>query len=233
MPIEGMGSELPEPTASDRQQVGRSVEDELVELNDGSQVLVRQVHRDDAPILEEGFSRLSAESRRLRFLAEKQRLTPAELRYFTHIDHHDHEAIGARAVTDGRGVGVARFVRDRQDPEVAEVAIAVVDDWQQKGLASVLLSRLFMRAREEGILRFTALVAEDNEGVVALLHDLGADVRVVGHDSGTISYEITPARNGRGTELQHLLRAFGRGELSPPAAIRDAMARLVPDRFHG
>jgi RimJ/RimL family protein N-acetyltransferase len=207
-------------------------EDTLVELRDGSMVRIRAVHRDDAPLLDEGFSHLSAESRRLRFLVDKPRLTPAELRYFTHIDHHDHEAIGARDAETGRGLGIARFIRDRENPEVAEVAIAVVDDWQQRGLATELLSRLFVRAREEGIRRFTALVAEDNQGDTALMRGLGAEIRIIGHEAGAISYEITPAPEGRGAELQHLLRAFGRGEVRAPRAIREALARLVPARLH-
>ena len=218
--------------SADLEPLDHHAEDAVVELRDGAKVLIRPVHRDDAALLEEGFSRLSAESRRLRFLVDKPRLSPRELHYFTHVDHHDHEAIGARDAVDGRGLGIARFIRDPENPEVAEVAIAVVDDWQQRGLATELLSRLFVRAREEGIKRFTALVADDNEGVVALMHGLGAETRVLGHEAGAISYEITPEPEGRGIELQYLLRAFGRGELTVPGAIREALARIVPERFH-
>jgi len=207
-------------------------EDALVELRDGSQVLIRPVYREDAPLLEEGFSRLSAESRRLRFLTDKTRLSPSEVRYFTQVDHHDHEAIGARDATDGRGVGIARYIRDPQNPEVAEVAVAVVDQWQRRGLATELLSRLFVRAREEGIRHFTALVGEDNEAVPALLDDLGAEFRIVDHGAGAVSYEITPMPDGHGTELQELLRAFARGDLRVPDVIRDVLAGIVPDRFH-
>lgn len=212
--------------------VARAAEEELAVLRDGSQVLIRPVHREDAPLLAEGFSRLSAESRRLRFLADKPRLTQAELSYFTHVDHHDHEAIGARDAIDGSGVGIARFIRDREDPEVAEIAIAVIDDWQQRGLATELLRRLFVRARDEGIRHFRALVDEENEPVAALMRDAGAEVRVLAHEAGAISYDITPRPEGRGRELQHALRAFGRGELRAPHAIREALARLVPERFH-
>ena len=204
----------------------------LVELRDGSQVLIRQVHREDMPMLEEGISRLSAESRQFRFLSDKRRLSPTELRYFTHIDHHNHEALGARDTVDGRGLGIARFIRDPDNPEVAELAIAVVDDWHRRGLGSELLSQLFVRAREEGICRFTALVADNNEAMTALLPRLGGEIRVVAHDAGAMSYEITPAPEGRGTELHDLMRAIGRGELTVPGAIRDAMVRLVPARFH-
>jgi RimJ/RimL family protein N-acetyltransferase len=212
--------------------VTRAADASLVELRDGSQVLIRPVHSDDAPLLEEGFSRLSAESRRLRFLTDKPRLSPAELHYFTHVDHHDHEAIGALDAHDGRGLGIARYIRDPDRPDVAEVAVAVVDDWQQRGLGAELLQRLFVRAREEGVRRFTALVDEDNQAVTGLLASIGAEVTVTEHGAGAITYEIEPRPEGRGAELQHLLRAVGRGEVTVPAAIRDAIARLVPERFH-
>jgi RimJ/RimL family protein N-acetyltransferase len=205
--------------------------EELVVLRDGSQILVRQLHRGDAHLLEEGFSRLSAESRRLRFLSDKTKLSAAELRYFTQVDHHDHEAIGARDAADGRGVGVARFIRDREQPDVAEIAVAVIDDWQHRGVASELLRRLFLRAREEGIRRFTALVADDNEAVATLLRDLGGVMRYLGHEAGAVSYEITPAPEGRGAELQRLLRAFGRGELRAPRPIHEAPDDIVPPRL--
>jgi RimJ/RimL family protein N-acetyltransferase len=206
--------------------------EELVVLPDGSQILVRPVHRDDAALLEEGFSRLSAESRRLRFLSDKTRLSPDELRYFTQVDHHDHEAIGARDAADGRGVGVARFIRDPEHPDVAEIAVAVVDEWQRRGVATELLRRLFLRARDEGVRRFTALVADDNEGVAILLRELGGSIRYVGHEAGAVSYEITPAPEGLGVELQRLLRAFGRGQLRPPPPINRALDDIVPAKFH-
>ena len=76
-----------------------------VVLRDGSPVLIRPVQGSDAPLLADGFARLSARSRRMRFLTGKPQLSPAELRYFTEVGHHDHEAIGALNPLDGRGVG--------------------------------------------------------------------------------------------------------------------------------
>jgi hypothetical protein len=71
-------------------------------LRDGSHVLVRQVQSADAPLLADGFARLSADSRWMRFLTPKKGLSPAELSYFTDLDHHDHEALGALNHADGR-----------------------------------------------------------------------------------------------------------------------------------
>ena len=49
-------------------------------LRDGSQVLIRQVQPADASLLAEGFNRLSAQSRWMRFLTAKRDLSLAELR---------------------------------------------------------------------------------------------------------------------------------------------------------
>ena len=87
-------------------------------LRDGSKVLIRQVRGSDAPLLADGFARLSARSRQMRFLSPKHTLSAAELRFFTEVDHYDHEAIGALSPANGRGVGIARYVRDVDDPEV-------------------------------------------------------------------------------------------------------------------
>jgi len=159
-----------------------------VVLRDGSKVVIRPVQRDDAPLLADGFARLSPRSRRLRFLRTKDELTPAELRYFTDVDHHDHEALGALDQPGGRGVGVARYVRDAGDPHAAEIAVTVVDDWQGRGLGTELLAQLSGRARAAGIRRFTALASADNQAVAGLLR--GARGGVVRREHGTVEYEI-------------------------------------------
>ena len=157
-------------------------------MRDGSKVLIRQVQSTDAPLLADGFARLSPRSRQLRFLTGKQELSGAELRYFTDVDHHDHEALGALNHADGRGVGIARYIRHTEDPQAAEIAVTIVDDWQGRGLGTELLTRLSGRARCEGIHRFTALVAEDNIAMAGLLQNMGADL--VGRSIGTVEYEI-------------------------------------------
>src|SRR4051794_18912815 len=100
-----------------------------VVLRDGSAVLVRPVTAADAPLLADGFARLSPRSRRLRFLGPKKVLTPNELHHLTDIDHHDHEALAAVQLTSGQtermrrmgrveglGLGVARYIRSTEDP---------------------------------------------------------------------------------------------------------------------
>jgi RimJ/RimL family protein N-acetyltransferase len=69
-------------------------------------------------------------------------LSPAELRYFTDVDHHDHEALGVLDHPGGRGVGIARYVRDADDRQAAEIAVTIVDDWQGRGLGTELVAPL-------------------------------------------------------------------------------------------
>jgi RimJ/RimL family protein N-acetyltransferase len=158
-------------------------------LRDGSRVLIRQVQSGDAPLLADGFARLSAASRWMRFLTPKKELSPGELSFLTDLDHHDHEALGALDHRDGRGVGVARYVRQADDPWSADVAVTIVDEWQGRGLGTELLTRLSDRAREENIRRFTALVATENVAVAGLLRN--ASARLVGRASNTLEYEIS------------------------------------------
>jgi len=157
-------------------------------LRDGSEVLIRQVRGSDAPLLADGFARLSARSRQMRFLSPKRSLSAAELRFLTEIDHHDHEAIGALSPADGRGVGIARYIREPGDPTAAEIAVTIVDDWQGRGLGTELLAQLSDRARQAGICRFTATVSADNVAMTGLLWKLGA--KLAGRSHGTLEYVV-------------------------------------------
>ena len=132
-------------------------------LRDGSTILVRPVRADDADRLEAAFGRLSDDSRRRRFLSPKGRLSGSELRYLTDIDHHRHEALVAMTPDDAELVGVARFIKLEDEPEAAEAAITVVDEWQRRGVATQLLEALRARARAEGVRTFHTEVLPENE----------------------------------------------------------------------
>jgi hypothetical protein len=89
---------------------------DAVMLRDGTRVLLGRITPADAPRLADGFARLSEESRRLRFLTPKPRLSQSELRYLTEVNGDRHEALGAIDPVTGRGVAVARFVCDPESP---------------------------------------------------------------------------------------------------------------------
>jgi len=164
-----------------------AVSGEVTVLRDGSRVAIRQVRSTDAALLADGFARLSPQSRQQRFLGVKNHLTVAELRYLTNVDHHDHEALGALS-RDGRGVGVARFIRDTENPDSAEIAITIVDEWQGRGLGTKLLELLSDRARAEGIVRFTATVAADNIASIKMVRNAGGVL--IASERAVLEYEI-------------------------------------------
>jgi GNAT superfamily N-acetyltransferase len=161
-----------------------------VQLRDGAAVILRPVNPSDGPLLAEGFARLSAESRRLRFLGVKKELSAMEVRYFTDVDHFDHEAIGAIGASDGRGVGIARYVRNFADPHRADVAVTVIDEWQRRGLGAALLAALSGCASRRGIRQFSAVVAGDNVAVVRLLRRMDADVELISSEPDRMEYDI-------------------------------------------
>jgi GNAT superfamily N-acetyltransferase len=176
---------------------------------------IRPIRPEDKQPLAEGYAQLSERSRYRRFLAPHGRLTTTELRYLTEVDHHDHEALVAAEPGTRRGVGVARYIRSAEDPAAAELAVAVIDDWQGQGVGTRLTAALADRARHEGIKRFTALVLAENELMLKLLGDLGR-VRVVHSERGTIELTIDLPERGLG-RLSALLRAIATGDLHPRA----------------
>jgi GNAT superfamily N-acetyltransferase len=133
-------------------------------LADGAPVLIRPIRADDKRMLSDGLRSLSDDSVQRRFLAPKRSFSRTELRYLTEVDGRDHVALVAEYPAEPvrRLIAVARFVRLSDDPEAAEVAITVADDWQRRGLGSLLAARLAEEARRLGIRRFTAPMAADN-----------------------------------------------------------------------
>jgi len=162
--------------------------------HDLDSVLIRPIRPTDAAGLREGFARLSLRSRRLRFLGAKPALSDAEVAYFTDVDHDRHEALVAVDTSASAGIGVARFIRDPLVPEVADIAITVVDEWQGQGLGSELLRQLRDLAGCCGVRRFTAIVSVDNLRCRRMLARLSDDVELVGRDADTLSYEISVQR---------------------------------------
>jgi GNAT superfamily N-acetyltransferase len=145
-------------------------------LRDGTRILVRPILPEDRERLREGFARLSAQSRYRRFLTPLEHLSDQQVRDLTEIDYDDHMAWVA--VDPSRpalpGLGVARYVRLAEEPAVAEAAVTVLDEYQGRGIGTVLLRLLAGSAREHGIRSFRGYVLAENTPMMDILHDLGA-----------------------------------------------------------
>jgi RimJ/RimL family protein N-acetyltransferase len=153
--------------------------DELV-LADGTVLRIRAVGRDDRDGLAALFARLTPESRRRRFLGPKPRLTTRELVYLTDIDHVTHDALAAVDARDGSIVGVGRYAGWDGADGPAEVAVAVADDMQRRGIGAALAARIVQRARSNGVACLEATTQWDNWPARALLRRLAFRLRTSG-----------------------------------------------------
>jgi RimJ/RimL family protein N-acetyltransferase len=149
-----------------------------VRLRNGDEVTIRPIRPDDKPLLAAAMRQLSTETAYRRFLAPKQRLTPAELAYLTEVDFIDHVAyVAVRADDPGALVGAARWVRGAEEPETAEIAFVVADPLHREGLGLALVSALADAARARGVRRFVATMLPHNMAAHRLLERIGTRVR--------------------------------------------------------
>jgi len=131
-----------------------SFDPEEVTLKDGTQILIRPIRADDAEDLKEAFQRLSMESIYLRFLSVKKELTDEEARTLSTVDYSARMAFVAICKENDRDivVGVSRYaLLDASNPEMAESAVVVADEYQGRGIGKILLRRLVSYARTKGI----------------------------------------------------------------------------------
>jgi RimJ/RimL family protein N-acetyltransferase len=146
-----------------------------VEVKGGLRLQVRPIRHEDEPLLQEAFSQMSERSVYFRFFSPLKRL-PEELAHrLAQVDYKDRFALVAttRGADGGeRIVGVARYDR-APGTDTAEVALAVVDDYQRRGVGASLLGLLAQVAREHDIRRFSLVVLPENQTMLALLRRLG------------------------------------------------------------
>lgn len=146
-------------------------------LVDGTELRLRPILPDDGVELQEALKRLSSRTRWLRFHAPIDHFSEDQLRHLVEVDHHNREAIVAE-VREGwrhwQPVAVARWDRDLNRPDEAELAIVLDDAFQGRGLGVVLLSALAEIARdEEGIRVLTGDVIAENRAMLGLLERVG------------------------------------------------------------
>jgi len=159
-------------------------------LRDGSHVLIRPVRPEDKPLLREGFTRLSEESRYRRFMRPVKELTETDLDYLTRIDYTTHMAWVAvdPESPEHSGLGVGRYIQLAGHPNIAEVAITVVDSHQGLGLGTILLGVITRSAVQQGIQTFVAHVLVQNAPMLKLFTELGATVAL--EDAGVIAVRM-------------------------------------------
>lgn len=150
-------------------------EPRTLELRDGSKVQVRPIVPEDEPLLHEAVAAMSERTVYFRFFSPIKRMSDAVAHRLAVVDYNDRFALVAttrRPGGDQRIVGVARYDR-APGTDVAEVAVAVIDEFQRRGLGGALLSILSHVAREHGIKTFSLIVLPDNSEMLGLLRKMG------------------------------------------------------------
>jgi GNAT superfamily N-acetyltransferase len=197
------------------------------QLRDGTRVTLRLIQPEDAEELRRAFGRLSPRSRFQRFLGGVPELTDEMVAYLTRVDGENHVAIVCSTdsldLKSEVGLGVARFVRLNDEPQVAEAAVTVVDDWQSKGIGHLLLRALAAQALTRGIRVFRGEVLAENTRMCHLLEEVSASVRAV--DGQTLVFDVPLEEPAEAIEkepshpLRRLLRAAAESlGMVPPEA---------------
>ena len=162
---------------------------ERVLSRDGVELLVRPIEPADRDGLQRFVRGLSEEARYRRFMHSVTELTESELTRLTVLDHCDNEAL--IALDDaGELVGVARYFRLKDRREAAEVAVTVADEWQHRGVGTLLLRRLVVLAESHGIDHFTALCFATNADMLLLLRELDENIHRIGSGQGAVEVEV-------------------------------------------
>ena len=135
-------------------------------------IALRPLRGGDRRTVLEVFDGLSVRSKALRFLGAKPRLNERDLELLVDVGSRGREAVVAVEQDTGRSIGIARFVRDADALE-AEIAFAVVDAWQGRGVGRRLAHELARLARSQGILRLRASIDRSNLAARAVVQGLG------------------------------------------------------------
>ena len=142
-------------------------------LHNGRQVEIRALKPDDQTELIAAVGRTSAQSFYRRFFGVRRDFTKGEIAYFINVDFVIHVALVVVADEGGRPVivGGGRYVVSQ--PGKAEIAFAVVDQYQGQGIGAALLRHLVAIAREAGLKELVAEVLPDNIAMLNVFQKSG------------------------------------------------------------
>lgn len=142
-------------------------------LRDGRQVTIRALRPGDREGLLEAVANSSTRSLYRRFFSPKRKFTEAEIAFFLNVDFVEHLALVAIVHDEVRPtiVGGARCIVVQ--PGRAEVAFAIVDKYQGRGLGAALMQHLVHVARQAGIKELVAEVLADNSSMMAVFKRSG------------------------------------------------------------
>ncbi|MEO6689021.1 MAG: GNAT family N-acetyltransferase [Dokdonella sp.] len=160
-------------------------------LRDGTHVIVRAIHPEDGELERAFIQKLSPESRHFRFLGSINQVSDDLLHKLTDVDFRRDFAFIALVHRDGekQEIGVSRFSMS-VDGTSCECAVAVADDWQKKGLGTLLMRHLITVARERGVHTMISMDAADNTAMQDLASFLGFHRKADPDDSTQVIHTL-------------------------------------------
>ncbi len=166
-------------------------------LRDGRNVLVRPIRHQDTTLECRFIKRLSPRSRRLRFLSTMSSPSNALLKLLVDIDPAREVALIAliSGGADEQEIGVARLSADA-DGRACEFAITVSDEWQRKGLGSLLMQRLINEAVARGLESMHAIGSANNDGMREFATRLGFRRQSDPNDATQMLYTLDLGKKG-------------------------------------
>ncbi len=154
---------------------------QTLNLKNGEDYRIRPILPDDAAALQRFVRKLSAASRKTRFMSPLRELPPPMLARFCRIDYAREYGIVAEAA-DGRIVAHAQYSSERAGDR-AEFAIMIDDALQGQGLARILMETLIDQARRQGYQTLSGEILRDNPAMKNLAEKLGFIVEASTQDS--------------------------------------------------
>ncbi len=145
-------------------------------LRDGRRVEIRALKPDDREGFVAAVGRTSDQSLYRRFFGAKRDFSEREIAFFLNVDFVNHVALVAVLEEDGRPVIIAGGRYVVVQPGKAEVAFAVVDRYQGRGIGAALLRHLAAIARAAGLKELIAEVLPDNIAMLKVFEKSGLRV---------------------------------------------------------
>lgn len=160
-------------------------------LRDGTTVLIRPIRESDEARERQFIERLSPQSRRYRFLGTIKSPSPELLRQLLHPEMVRGVAFIALLPSNPEKpeIGVCRYSAS-PDGASCECAVAVSDEWQGRGLGTILMRHLITTARQRGIKRMYSIDANDNQSMRDLARDLGFQHHVAPDDPTLVIHTL-------------------------------------------
>ncbi|MFC2094361.1 GNAT family N-acetyltransferase [Bacteroidota bacterium] len=148
------------------------------ELADGRIIGTGLVLPEDADRLVRGYKKLSLKTKMFRFHYGKNQLSSCEKDYLVNVDNYNHLALGAVDLSKSYDVGIAviRYIRDETDPTKAEVALTVIDEYQNRGIGIHLYNEMLEHACKNGIKLLVNCVIKENTTMLNILKKFGGEI---------------------------------------------------------